>query len=159
LTDQSYLAVAKRVPVRVAVKMDERKIGDFLAAAANSPFNFEVRQFRLNKHKPGEGADLLAASGAPLGSSGGRPALGRAGGAKGGGGAKADDDPPAGGSGGGGGPASSEGLPGEQRQNFDVKVEFVGIVKMYNPVNPSLFGIQDDTVQSGSGTVPATAGQ
>ncbi len=159
LTNQSYLAVAKRVPVRVAVKMDERKIGDFLAAAANSPFNFEVRQVRLNKHVPGEDADLSGTGGGQGGSGGGAPLLGRAGGGPGGGGgAKADDDPPAGGGGGPTGSPSSDGLTGEQRQSFDVKVEFVGIVKMYNPVNPGLFGIKEDTVQSSTGSAPAASG-
>ena len=43
------LLVAKRVPVRIALKMDERKIDDFIAACANSPFAFEIWQVRVNR--------------------------------------------------------------------------------------------------------------
>ena len=153
LTEQSYLAVAKRVPVRIAVKMDERRINDFLAAAANSPFAFEIRQVRVNKHNPSEVPELTA-SGSGGGGGGeensGRPSM--AGG--GGGGGMVDGNP---GSGGGGDEDAKDGpfLP-HTRTNFDVKIEFIGIVKVYNPVNRSLFFPEEDKVAS-SGN-PAGAG-
>ncbi len=152
LSERSYLAVAKRVPVRVAVIMDERKIRDFLAAAANSPFNFEVRQFRLNKHVPGEGA---SARNAKKGGSA-SPSLSRGGG---GGGMSAEDDAQSN-TGGGSTAASMTLAPAEQRNNFDVKVEFVGIVKMYNPVNPALLGVKEDQAKSGKSpeTPPESGG-
>ncbi len=53
--DNLELIVAKRVPFRIALKMDERKIPEFLAACANSPFSFEINQIRLNRHVPNEG--------------------------------------------------------------------------------------------------------
>ncbi len=43
------LVVTKRVPFRLSVKMDERKINAFLALCANSPFEFEVLQLRINR--------------------------------------------------------------------------------------------------------------
>lgn len=135
LTEQSYLAVAKRVPVRIAVKMDERRINDFLAAAANSPFAFEIRQVRVNKHDPSEVPELAADANAGKGGSdrSGGPLLGG-----GGGGGLADGGPPSGGGGGGDDAADGPFLP-HTRTNFDVKIEFIGIVKVYNPVNRSLF--------------------
>ncbi|MDG2013588.1 MAG: hypothetical protein P8J33_08790, partial [Pirellulaceae bacterium] len=152
LTEQSYLAVAKRVPVRIAVKMDERRINDFLAAAANSPFAFEIRQVRVNKHNPSEVPELTASgSGGGAGSEdeSGRPSM--AGGS--GGGGLVDGNSP----GGGGGEDAEDGpfLP-HTRTNFDVKIEFIGIVKVYNPVNRSLFFPEEAQVAS-SGN-PASAG-
>ena len=132
LTDQSYLAVAKRVPVRIAVKMDERRINDFLAAAANSPFAFEIRQVRINKHKAMEGVTRKAQ--ASQAKDDGRGGLSMGGG-PGGGGGQADGNS----SGGRGNDSFEDGdfIP-EIRANFDVKIEFIGIVKIYNPVNRSL---------------------
>ena len=50
------LIVAKRVPFRIAVEIDERKINEFIAICANSEFVFEVNQLRVNRHlsHPGE---------------------------------------------------------------------------------------------------------
>ena len=41
--------------------MDERRIADFMAACANSPFAFEIQQVRWNKHQPG--GETIALSG------------------------------------------------------------------------------------------------
>ena len=50
------LIVAKRVPFRIALEIDERKINEFIAICANSEFVFEVNQLRVNRHLsyPGE---------------------------------------------------------------------------------------------------------
>ena len=45
---QSSLDIAKRMPVRMRVRMDQRYINRLLVACANSPLTFEVRQFRFN---------------------------------------------------------------------------------------------------------------
>jgi hypothetical protein len=136
LSEQSYLAVAKRVPVRIAVKMDERRVNDFLAAAANSPFAFEIRQVRINKHEPGEGVERKADSGGGAAKDE-RGQLGLGGGA-GGGGSGRVDGPSGGGRRGGGGDDDGP-FRAEARTNFDIKIEFIGIVKIYNPVDRSLF--------------------
>lgn len=47
-TLESLLTVAKRIPVRIRVKVDQRRINRLLVECANSPLTFEVRQFRLN---------------------------------------------------------------------------------------------------------------
>ncbi len=132
MTDRSYLAVAKRIPVRVGVRMDERKINDFIAAAANSPFTFEIRQVRINRHVPNAGVKRESGRG---GNQKGDLTVGGGGG--GGGGSTLSDT---GGAGSGGGGDSGDGpfIP-EQRKTFDVNVEFSGIVKIYNPPNRAVF--------------------
>jgi len=49
----AYLAVAKRVPVRVHVRMDERYVMKLLAECANSPLTLKVQQMRSYR-KPDE---------------------------------------------------------------------------------------------------------
>lgn len=156
LPDQDLeLVVAKRVPVRIALKMEENKIPAFIAACANSPFGFEINQVRLNRHKPGEGIELNGGAKAKSSSSGG--------GASG----RGRDNPTAGmgGSGsagldGGGEEESSSKkstgstgpMAAESRTNLLVDVEFSGIVKIYNPVNESR--LKSGAEQAGMGGVP-----
>jgi hypothetical protein len=42
------VAVAKRIPVRIRLLMDQRQIGKLLVECANAPLTFEVRQLRFN---------------------------------------------------------------------------------------------------------------
>ena len=51
--------VAKRVPVRMRVRMDQRDINKLLVECANAPLTFEVRQLRLLD--PRSSGDLLGA--------------------------------------------------------------------------------------------------
>ena len=117
--------------------MDERKIADFLAACANSPFAFEIHQVRINRHVAGEGIKLNGGAERQDGVGGG--------GGRGGFGGEEDygyeedygDEGGRGGGGGGGRQADELDLkstPVEVRTNYDVNVEFYGIVKIYNPV-------------------------
>ena len=114
------MIVSKRVPVRIAVRMKETEIANFMAACANSPFAFEIQQVRWNKHIPGE---EIALGGAPASLFGRprtrRPTFGGGSGSK------------------GGGPILTS-TPVETRTNYDVNVEFYGIVKIYNPVRPKV---------------------
>jgi len=134
------LIVSKRVPFRVALRMDERRINSFLAFCANSPFEFEVLQLRINR------AELVV----PIEARGGKTENKAA----------ADVDGMAGMRCGGmgdmmrgmsemmGGPSGMGGMMGmeaqklkaleptevETRLSYDVDVEFYGVVKIYNPV-------------------------
>ena len=119
--DSLELVVAKRVPVRLAVQMDEREIPNFLAACANSPFAFEVWQVRVNKHDPEEAIALRGGSG-----DSGRPNYGITSGGQAGG--LGGDSP--------GAIAGTDQVA--LRKDHDVGVEFYGIVKIYNPVNAEL---------------------
>ena len=118
------LIVAKRVPFRIAVEIDERKINEFIAICANSEFVFEVNQLRVNRHLqfPGE---IEFNGGAEASSSGG--------------GRYEEDSYEEEYVGGGAGEVEGprEDLlptPVESRTNFMVSVEFYGVVKIYNPV-------------------------
>ena len=146
------LVVSKRVPVRFACRMDERKIPEFLTACYQwgqvgekpSPFIFEVWQVRINRHKPGEGIELQGVHSSDRQSgSGNQTAAEKAGelssGVGGGGGGAAgleggEVDPDEAGS--SSGLSRSEGI--ETRIGYDVDVEFYGIVKIYNPVNEAM---------------------
>jgi hypothetical protein len=44
----SSMKVAKRIPVRLRLRMDQRKINELLVQCANAPLTFEVRQLRFN---------------------------------------------------------------------------------------------------------------
>ena len=115
--EQLELIVAKRVPFRIALRMDEREIARFMAACSNSAFAFEIQQVRWNKHEPG---------GEEIALSGGSGDTGEARGAEGFSMGLDGDGP--------GGAGGITATPVEKRTNFDVNVEFYGIVKIYNPV-------------------------
>ena len=128
------LIVSKRVPVRIGLVMDERKIAEFLAACANSPFAFEIHQVRLNRHNAGEG---IAFNGGASAASGGRGGMGM------------DMGMDMGmGMGGMRNELELKSTPVETRANYDVRVEFYGIVKIYNPVREKFLreaaGLEED---------------
>ncbi len=141
------LIVAKRVPFRIAVEMDERKINEFIAICANSEFVFEVNQLRVNRHMPNEqivfnggatkqeGAAGMGGMGMGMGAGMGMGGMGMGGMGMGGmgmGGMGME-----GGGGMGAAAAAAEPLEPtdvESRTNFMVFVEFYGVVKIYNPV-------------------------
>ena len=125
------MIVSKRVPVRIAVRMKETEIATFMAACANSPFAFEIQQVRWNKHQKGEPIEL-----------GGGQQRGFFGRGSGGYGTGRDGSiNPA---------LILESTPVEVRTNYDVNVEFYGIVKIYNPVRPKFLrdaiGLEDEEV-------------
>ena len=155
------LIVAKRVPVRIALRMDERKIPEFMTACANSPFAFEINQVRLNRYVPGKGIVLNGGGHGASNSGGGGLTMGGRGGAgsgeggdqgEGRGGIGGRGGSPLGNAGadlGGTGGAAGEGgamgggealsaTPVHIRTSYDVDVEFYGIVKIYNPVREAL---------------------
>jgi hypothetical protein len=133
------LIVSKRVPFRLALKMDERKINTLLALCANSPFEFEVLQLRINRE------EVVV----PIVARGGKTENKSAADVDGMGGMMMGDmsdmmgdmsEMMMGG--------MMEGMPGmeaqklealvptdvETRLSYDVDVEFYGVVKIYNPV-------------------------
>ena len=133
------LIVAKRVPFRLAVTMDERKINEFLALCANSPFAFEVQQIRINKHDPKTVLEFKGGveqrKSVAMDGMGGMGGMGMDEyGGMGGMGGMMDG---MGGMGGGFGQQKLDALestPVETRLSYDVKVEFYGIVRIYNAV-------------------------
>lgn len=105
------LIVAKRIPFRIAMRMSEKAIPDFIAACGNSPFEFEIAQLRINRHENTDGAQSAGGttSGSPFRQGGGETELNAT--------RRAGSKAP------------------EVRVNDDVDVEFYGIVRIYNPVD------------------------
>ncbi|MFN9751833.1 MAG: hypothetical protein ACK57U_10650 [Planctomycetota bacterium] len=156
------LLVAKRVPVRIALKMQENRIPAFIAACANSAFGFEINQVRVNRHKPGEGIELNGGAKAKSGGGGGgrdgsdRPSVGVGGGQGGGSGLDgggSESEAPSGGAGSG----SNGPMIAERRTNLIVDVEFSGIVKIYNPVNEARLKPAGDSADGAATAASGTA--
>ncbi len=122
------LIVAKRVPFRLGVKIDERKIHDFIAQCANSDFVFEVNQLRINRHDNEElviplnggasllsGFDAVGGGSTPLGGEEYVEAESKFASTQGSG-------------------AVLQARNVESRTNFDVSLELFGVIRIYNPV-------------------------
>ncbi len=132
--EKAYLSVAKRMPIRMRVTIDGRKIPKFLTACANAELTVEVRQIRVNR-PPGLSA-TTAGGGGVESFSGGYPPGGNM--FEGGPGGAISS--PFGSSAttmaaeGSGGMEMGPGGVGATRFPFDVDLEIYGIVYIYNPV-------------------------
>jgi hypothetical protein len=111
--EEAYLAVAKRMPVRMQVKMDQRKLNKFLIECGNADLMLEVKQVRINPAAP----DIFSMSG-----SSGRGGEGTFGGGRSGFGGRSF------GGEGGAGAAENDG-----KYPWDVVVEVYGIMYIFNP--------------------------
>jgi hypothetical protein len=126
--EQAYLAVAKRVPVRMRVSMDQRHIDKLLVECANSELTVEVRQLLINPdYVPSRASQPGGGGFGDLGF-GGPP---RAAGAR--------ED-------------TSSQFP------FDLEVEIYGIVSIYNPVDDAALGIEPDQAVTDEDTAAVVAG-
>ncbi len=132
---EAYLAVAKRIPVRMRIKIDQTKLEKFLVECANSPLTIEVRQLRVNPPDDG-GLGMLDMPGSFGGEGEGRrrPMEGQM---------RREYGPPP------GFPVAPGGQPGmpmttadaiDAQSRTDVNVEIYGIVYFYNPVDTTLLG-------------------
>ena len=123
--EKAYLAVAKRMPVRMQVKMDQRKLNKFLIECGNADLMLEVKQVRINPNAP----DIFGLSG-----SSGRAAAGGnfGGGSAFGGGRRVGE-----------GRFGGEGVQvgSDSKYPWDVDVEVYGIIYIFNP--PSLKRLED----------------
>lgn len=143
--EDAPLAVAKRIPVKMNLKIDQRKIPLLVAECGNAPLMIEVRQVRINPS-----ASQTAGYGGGGMGPGGMPGAGSGGGMGMGGGLGGDE-----GEGGGGGMGPG-GMGGGNvaRSEFpnDVTVEVFGIVYIYNPPDIEKLGIEqvdENTVLDG----------
>lgn len=131
------LAVAKRVPVRMRFKMDQRKLNRLLTECGNADLLFEIRQVRINTEAHGEasasgmmgGAMGGGRAGPSLGGSAGTPGLGA---------------PDSGMEGSGGGGSAVVGAA----KSYDLPVEIYGIVYLFNPVDMNKLGIEKVTADT-----------
>jgi hypothetical protein len=132
----AFMAVAKRIPVMLSLKMDQRSIPDLLAACGSAPLMVEVKQVRILSSSgasmaPGAGMDAMSSPGS--GSYGG----------------SAMQPSPMGGPGMdmAGGTTTNEQFP------MDLNVEIYGIIYIYNPPLPEKLGVEkvtEDTVVEGT---------
>ena len=125
----AYLAVAKRMPVRMRFTMDQRRIPRLLLACANSDLTVEVRQVHVDMQTyDGDPAAQAGGGGgggpSPFG--GGLPGLGQF-------------------PGGGGAAPSGEG--GSSQRPYDAEVEIYGIIYIYNPVNPEKLDVDSEVLE------------
>jgi hypothetical protein len=154
-----YLAVAKRMPVRLVCQIDQRKIHKLLAECGNSPLTVEVRQVRI-----GGNAGKGGASGGYGGSMGGMSTFAGSsseasyGGMSMGGmtmgsyGSEGDSASAGYGSSGYGGATQSG------ANTNDITVEIYGIVYIYNPVNRKALGLPEgEDPSAGAEAVTADA--
>ena len=139
----AVIAVAKRIPVRMRLKIDESQLGRLITECGNGKMMLEVLQVRYNTDATSSGG--AAGSGGGAGGFGGEgegnmPGLGATG--AGGSGAELRSDGDMGGepeSGEGGAPAGMGGSGGlgsgsaNRSTNGEVAVEIFGLVYLYNP--------------------------
>lgn len=120
--NEAFLAVAKRMPVRMHLVVDQRKLHKLLAEFGNSNLIVEIRQMRVNRELYAGGPSVGVAPGGEAG----RPLSGGGGGL--GGGAPINY----------GGRSGEPGSTDEEKPQFDIGIELYGIVYIYNPVNEAM---------------------
>jgi hypothetical protein len=151
-----YLAVAKRMPVRLVCTMDQRKIHKLIAECGNSPLTVEVRQVRI-----GGNAGKGGTSGSFGSGSGGMDSFSSMQSSGSFGDESSGDGSEYGGFGGFGGFGGNNSARAMAQSLNDITVEVYGIVYIYNPVNKKALGITEATDGSGgaqAGALTAAAG-
>ena len=153
--EDAYFAVAKRVPVRMRFKIDQRRVQEFLAKCGSADLVLEVRQVRLGDTDaagaPGAAGGMYSGGmGMGLGSGidggyGGEGAGAGYGGEGAGYGGEGGEGGMYGGLGGGlgGGGATTAG-----RADFDIPIEIYGIVYLFNPVDIQKLGLENITADT-----------
>lgn len=182
--EDATLAVAKRMPVRMCLRIDQRRLNLLIAECGNSELPVEVRQVRINREPAAPGA--MGGMGGMMagdGYGGGMPGGGGMGGMPGGGftAGMGSADGGYGGGGGFGGGGFGGGMPGglsgdggygggmgsgmrsvTQDASIDpnlIRVELYGIVYIYNPANKAQLGLEKppEAPVSPDGTPPVEA--
>lgn len=105
----AYLTVAKRMPVRLSLVMDQRRLVKLLAECGNATLPVEVRQVRINRESTGAtagGGGSSYSSTSYSSSSSSSSSYGSAG---------------------------MTGATGENSSPYDIPVEIFGVVYIYNP--------------------------
>ncbi|MCO6456237.1 MAG: collagen-like protein [Pirellulaceae bacterium] len=165
----AFLVVAKRMPIRIRVNMDQRKLNRLLAEFGNADLPVEIRQVRINRPAApasgsrrsggsmggagGSGVGMSLGADGPPGMSGGVPGMSGIPGMPDDGGSSApgmaggvpgmSGIPGMGGvpgMGGSGGSAAGSRLT--DSSPYDVDVELWGLIYIYNPVDMDKLGIE-----------------
>lgn len=129
----ALLSVIKRMPVRLQLVVDIRRLNRLLAECGNSDLPLEIRQVRINR----QGASASSISGVDMGAGGNLS--GPPGGVGGVGGVGGMSD-----AGGGmlmpGGRGRVGGAAGGDDDSYETKIEIFGLVYLFNPVNEATLG-------------------
>ncbi len=148
-------AVAKRVPIRMRLKIDPNHLNTLITECGNANMMLEVYQVRFNvAASAGGGSGPMGGAGSSGGS--GRPGFNQSGGLGVGspvGGTAGDSDSEAG-SGFGAGLGDDAGL----LEGTEVAIEIFGLVYLYNPVNIGSLGtdkIGEKTTENSDSGAPA----
>lgn len=127
------LAVAKRVPIMMGLKMDQRTVHELLAACGSADLMVEVTQVRiLEKSRSGKSSSRSGGGGGGLSSLGG------------GGSSKT---------------SSSSGSSDADEFPFDVNVKLYGMIYIYNTPDPNKLPVEQitkETVDEALGETPVT---
>ena len=147
-----FLAVAKRVPVRMVFKIDQRRVPTLLAECGNSKLPVEVKQVRVNRESTGGGSmgmggGMMGAMMSPGGDPGGGDDMGSMmsrmmGGQFGGGGAATNPN--------------RQKIADSTIDPNEITVELYGIVYIYNPVNRAVLGLKEPATPPTVTATPAT---
>lgn len=132
---QAIYAVAKRMPVALRLRIDQRKLNDLLAECGNSSLPIEVRQVRINCEAGQDGSSRGSGGGSFSGSGSMGPSGSSMGSAPGPGGASSMGPGSMGKSSFGQRGASSMGNDPSLADPNEVVVDVYGIVHIYNPLN------------------------
>lgn len=174
--NNAFLVVAKRIPIRLGLTIDQRRLNRFITACGNAPLMVEVRQVRFNRQG---GAAAAGMGGMGMGGMGG---MGMGGMGMGGMGMGGEGGGMPGGSGlpgmdagggmpggfgmggmeGGGMPGGMGGVMGGATGPSDVSpndkpIEIYGVVYIYNPVDVKRLGIDIKEAESEGTAAPADA--
>lgn len=150
--NDAVIAVAKRIPVRMRLKVDESQIGRLITECGNGKMMLEVLQVRYNTDAAAAPGAAAAGGGMPGGAGfpGGAASLGTGGGA----GASFKEDDSGEGSGEGSG---APGMPGAATVDTtgEIAIEIYGLVYLYNPP-ANLRGTKTDATAGGAGVPMGT---
>jgi hypothetical protein len=152
----AFLVVAKRMPLRMRLVVDQRKLHRLMAECGNSPLPIEIRQVRINRQAGAAGGvDSGMAPGYGGGEVGGMtPGYGggEIGGMPMGSGTAAPEAGPGPGYGApeggmfggmmGAGDLKSRAIVSSTNPAYDVPIELYGVIYIYNPVAKEKLGVQ-----------------
>ncbi len=134
----AFMAVAKRVPVMMSFKMDQRAVPELLAACGSAPLMVEVRQVRILP--PGMNTSSTGGYGDDMGGGGYDEGM-------------MDDSGEGYGGGYGMGVGMGTGAPRADEFPLDMNVEIYGIIYVYNPPDVMKLGVDqvdENTVIEGT---------
>lgn len=139
--EDAYFAVAKRVPVRMRLKVDQRRIQTLVAECGNADLMFEIRQVRIGDTTPAPAPGSNAGYGGSV--YGGDSGMGGYGGVMGG-----ESSGEGGYAMGMGGYGSGGMMAAAPSKVWDLPVELYGVVYLFNPVDTAKLGLNKVTAET-----------